>query len=61
MLESIIRKLGMTIEKYSEILHDYKSKISTEDDNPVPGLPDIGLLTREEVLFMGNYVSEHGL
>lgn len=62
MLESITRKLGMTIEEYAQRFHDYIEKTElTEDDNPIPGLPDLGVLSREETLFMGNYVTVNNL
>lgn len=61
MMESIIKKIGMSLEEYSRRLHEHAKKILYEDDNPIPGIPDMSVLTMEEINFATQYITEHGL
>lgn len=62
MLDRITEKIGMTLEEYARRFREYCKKTHfVEDDNPIPGLPDMSVLTMDEIHFATSYIAEHGL
>ena len=62
MLERITAKIGMSLEEYARRFREYcNNTCFIEDDNPIPGLPSMSILSMDEIHFATKYLTEHKL